>query len=568
MKKRLSFALLSVMLIAASCSNETLYEGEMPNIPNQGNDSEGVNANGTVNGLTYSLRNLSVNSELVVLNSGNADLVGSQTDWSQGIIKLSQIDETILPKLVSGKVLYINIGDYVGLKKIVNIVESSDGLCILETEQAHLGEAFEEGDIEISLDLLEAAKTSAATRATDRAFNYEREIIDVTGNYELGGLEYSPSTNIKMQVNMSMKFAKNQLLPKQVAMSFVLDTKINPSFKFAGYANEYYKNDFIEYVPQEVLDFIKSQEFEIEIPINQLGIESIPAKVKIADIHLPTEIEANISKECSFALGINGSFTIGFIADITGLRVKTTPVYKSSIKATAPNTLNLNGELITKTDIVITPSISLLDDFYKMTGDITFGAASTSNGNINVPSSQKLVYGSKGTFTSQMNVMLDLILTKVPIQIFNKEVKLWSVGEINKSVVYSDMQWNVTPKYTTNVLAGTRSYETNFTLNYRFPILGKKVADELLISYDVYEKDGKKKISSEKESVIIPRNVTINSFDFTLNIPYKKEGIFSTKYQTTGFLKNIVIKDRNGYVYEGIYNTLKGIKENSFELTR
>ncbi len=160
----------------------------------------------------------------------------------------------------------------------------------------------------------------------------------------------------------------------------------------------------------------------------------------------------------------------------------------------------------------------------------------------------------------------DLILTKVPVNIFSDEKELWNTGSFDKGVEFSNLSWKVSSKYSNNLLMLSRLYETDFTLNYSYPIQGKRVPDELLISYEVYQDNNKTRIQSVTDQVIVPTNVTADSFKFKLNIPYKDK-LLMLSFQNTSYLKNIVIRDRNGYEFTGILNS-KGEIENSFTIKR
>lgn len=558
-------------LLLFSCSDDS-YVDESPTPTQTTPGGKTLNRKGTIEGLTYSLENVSVNPDLIVVNKETTIIKSTFAELSEGVIKIVPVEQGLAQKLVVEAVLYVSTDNYTAIRKIMNVTAELDGSYTIITEQAHLGEAFEGGNISMSLDLTERSRIvearSPRLKSAQYGLNYIHEILNIDGIYDWGGFKYDPSTNVKMLLNVGLSFKKGQILPSQFSTVFEIQLNVNPSLAFAGSYNNIYEDDFIKYMPQQLIDFIKAQEFEIDIPINVLGIESLPAKLSIKDINIPTEVEANLSKESNFAYAVNGSLKVGYVMDVKGFKATHKPVYENSIVAANPSTLSLNGELLTKSEIVIIPNISFLDNAYNVSGNITLGVETTSNGHIQLPGKEP-VFGSKGVFTSGMNVVVDLILLKVPIQIFNNEQELWNVGTIDKTVTYSDLSWNVTSQNTTNILAGTRSYTTDFTLDYKYPILGKKIPEKLYISYEVYQNNGSTRMVSEKDVVIEPANVTADSFTFKLNIPYKKDGgIFSTKYQTTSYLKNIVIRDDKGYVYQGILNTANGIVENSFQINR
>ena len=233
-----------------------------------------------------------------------------------------------------------------------------------------------------------------------------------------------------------------------------------------------------------------------------------------------------------------------------------------------PSTSSFGGELITSTGIVITPSISILNGSYNVSGDLKMTVDSETSGYLSYPQNQP-VFGSKGVFKASSNLILDLFLAKVPIEILNQQKDLWTVGTIDKSIIYSNLSWNVLSNYTTNILNSTRVYKTNFSLDYRYPIMGKMLPNQLFISYDVYQKNGTTKIISVSNASLTPQNLTTSNFTFSLDIPYKKTGgLFSTTYENQSVIKNIVIRDNKGYIYEGVLNPTTNVVENSFTITR
>jgi hypothetical protein len=555
MKNKVPFLLLSSLALTFfSCSKEIPVDGTTEPEVIETQPSNIVNASGQTAGVTYSLNDLVLNPEVIVLNDANSRLRSSAEELAAGIVRI----DTILD-LFEGNVLYIRSGDYTGLRKITAVVQDLSGEYLLETSPAHLGELFEGGEINLSLDLLEWTR---AAYGIDKSY----EIIDVQQEYQLGGLTYNPSTNVRLALDMQMEFKKWQLLPARLSTVFEITPTLNPYILSTGAINQKLNPDIAELLPPELIEFLERQSFEIDIPINALGIESLPATVRIDDIKMPTSIEANLSGKTDFSFGVGGSWKAGYTIDIAGLKATVKPIYENSIVTVAPDpTGELPGELMTNREIIITPSISVLGDLYKMSGDIVFGFKTESAGSASLRSGES-GFASKGVFTSRMTVLVDLILTKLPVDIFNKDTELWNVGSLEKKVVYSDLSWKVTSKYSTNLLLLlSRVYQTDFTLNYAYPIQGKKIPDELLISYEVYQDNGTTRIQSVKDQVVVPTGVTNDSFGFSLGIPYKSK-LFS--YQTTSYLKNIVIRDRNGYVYEGVYNSAKGDNENSFAIQR
>lgn len=559
--KRISFLLmLTCSLSFFSCSSDDDFDSNEPVVP--GGNTDVINQNGNADGVSYSLKNVVLNPEAIVLNNENAELQSSQQELTDGIIKLA----TAL-SFNEGDLVYIRIGDYTALKKVSTVKKTGADTYELQTTQAQLGELFHGGEIDLSVDMYEASKAldqknpglRASVPEIDKMYDF-----NFMEEYQWGNnFKFNPSTNLKVGLSMKMSFKEKQALPNQITTYFEIRPTMNPLFSFAGSINGTYDEDIVRFIPEQLIDFLKKQEFDIEIPINVLGITSIPAKVKIDNISIPTNIEANIAKATDLTFGVNGSFKIGYTLDINGINARVTPIYENYITSTAPSTSELQGELITESEVIITPMIYMLDGLYKISGDISFGFKTETNSNVSL--TEKPSFASKGIFTSNMTVLVDLLVMKLPVEIFNAEKEIWNIGSFDKQVVYSDLSWKVSSKYSTNVLLLSRMYETDFSVNYKYPIMGKKVPNELLISYEVYQDNNKTKIQTVTDRAITPANVTANSFAFKLDIPYKSKLL---SYQTKSYLKNIVIKDRNGYVYNGIFNTAKGVNENSFEIKR
>ncbi len=563
--KKIFFSVLSFVLLFFVSSCNDYLEGPVQN-ELQADNAESVNQSGTMDGLSYSLENLEVNPELIVIKSADAKLESSEMDIQNGIVVLSNVDESLSSQFEIGRISYIHIGKYKAIRKIESI-ETDANSYKLTTSQAQLGDVFQNGSIDFSLELYEGKIPAKKQNILKKGSYFYEEILNLDEEYDLNGIKYNPSTNVKFLFNMGMQFKKYQLLPSKISTVFEIQTTMNPYFQFSTSINETYQNDLIQYVPEQLLDYIKSQEFEVQIPINSLGIDSLPAIIKIQDINIPTKIEANISKESHLGYNTNGIFKIGYTVDIKSFKAKAKAIYENNIVCENPSSVDLNGELFTSAEVVIIPSISVFDNAYTMSGDITFGIKTESTGSIS-PLCEP-VFGSKGMFTSSMNVVLDLILLKVPIEILNNETELWSVGSVTKSLTFYDLTHNVTGKYTNNILNATRAYTTDFGLNYDYSVSGKRLPEEILISYQVYQDNGTTLLSTVKQKAITISNLTDSYFSFQLDIPYKRiGGILSSNYQKKSYIKNITIEDGKGFIYNGILNSSTNIVENEFSITR
>lgn len=554
--------LMAAVFFIASCSEDKPYEenSESPE------SSSLINKKGEIDGLSYSLKDVEVNPEVIMVNEENASLVSMKGDSITCTITLASVSHELSKSLLIGNVLYICTDTYAGIHKIEKVQVERDSY-ILETSQAQLGEVFQGGTMDLSLDLGKASRALAQKKQDSRGAlsqDYFSEILDINDTYNCGGFDYSPTVNVKMNLSSKIDFSRKQLLPSQVSVIFELQTVNNYLLNFAGPASQDYNKNTMDYLSKDLLNSIKSQEFDINIPIYMFGIRYVPAKFKITDVRIPTEIRANIFRESNFECGMSGGFKMGYIMDITGFKGRFTPVSENNLSVLFQGIPNLHGELYTQSDIIITPKISILWNAFSISSDITFGMKTESNGDIEVAPGITL-YGSKGTFISKMDFLLNLVIAKFPIQGSSNEVPLWDLGTVDKTVTYANLMSNVTSKYTTNVFARTRSYETYFQLYYNYLIPGKKIPDVLYISYDVYDVNLKSKLESVIDKTIFPANVTANSFTFHFPIPFKKDGI---KYQTTSYLKNIVIRDRYGYTYQGIYDSVNNTVQNSVAIYR
>ncbi|GHT13738.1 hypothetical protein FACS189426_19080 [Bacteroidia bacterium] len=595
----LSALFASLLLLTTACEKNEIPENDFSDQVRP--KVSLTNTKGAADGVSYSLQGVSMNPDVVSISEKNARIESTKQELSAGTLKLSELSDDLSASLNAGSILYVKTDDFTALKKITGINATAGGVYSLQVEQAHLGEIFEEGTIDLSVDLYEAAlakqeKTGLRAGGLLNRF-YE---LDFQDEYDLGaGFRYNPATNIKMSYNMKLSFVRNQILPSEFSSIFELQVAINPALNFAGSFNSIDNYELSQYIPEALLDYIKSQSFDFKIPINMLGIDSLAATLKVKDIKMPLRVEANLSNQTAFSYGLNGNYKIGYSVAIKGTTPKITPVYENNLVATNPSPSDTYGELLTSSTIDITPDISILDGAYSVDGTLSLENRTSTYGNISLPG-QAPVSGSRGVNITKLIANIDLILIKIPVTVLNTEEELWNIGTIVKSVVYSDLKYTLPSSYTDDygplgnvVQVGSfkRTYKnTEISLNYKYQILGKKIPDELTISYDVYAENGSTKLASVQDAVIRPSDITANSFKFKQDIFFSGETTYEktgeqkvkvgfititvpvygnvTRCQSKSYLKNIVIKDNNGYVYEGIYNTAKGVVETSIELKR
>ncbi|MDR0333716.1 MAG: hypothetical protein LBI15_09660 [Dysgonamonadaceae bacterium] len=561
-KKISSVLFASFLLFATGCEKEQFY-GEDDSSSQELSDVQSVTKSGEENGVNYSLNGLVINPDVVIINEGSAEIESDMQEISGGILKLSNLSNELAESLKIGTVLYVNTIDFTALQKITAVQKSGNSY-LLSVEQAQLGELFDGGSIDVSVDL----NKSAGLRSAGGKNLYDKYLeINLQDEYDLGnGMKFNPSTDIKMTYNIRLEFSRFQILPTIFSSIFECNLAINPVFHFENSMNGIYNFELGQYIPEALMELIKAQEIDIEIPINTLGIETLPAKISIRDIQIPVTVEANLSEESTVSFGLNGTFRLGYKISINGLIPRVTPVFENSIAASFPSTTNLNGEVITNSKIIIDPVVSILNDSYKAGGDIIVEKSAIMQ-NYNALPGQPTV-GLEVNANVAATVLVDLLLIRVPVNILNQEIASLSYGQVNRSMIFSDMTYNVTSTNSTNLLITSRLFATNFAMKYKYPILGKRVPNKLLISYDVFQDNGTSRITSVTNQEITLTDITADSFRFRLDVPFRLGGLLLTTPQSRSFIRNIVIRDHNGFEYQGIFNSSRNVVENNFEIRR
>lgn len=553
MKQLLFFIALWCCTFAfSSCNQDSFDEQVSPE------SSQLINKSGKVDGLSYALNQVAINPDVVSLSAENSSLLSSPEELEKGILKVQSAHDFQVQEL-----LYISMNNYTSFKRVESVSLIEEGVYQMNTTPAQLGELFQKGDISLSLDLYEASKAQLSSKA---GFEFDKvyEILNLNEEYVLAdNVSYNPGIKLNMGLYLNIAFDKAQSLPSSVTTYFEILPNINPLFTFAGSLNKEFNRDLIEFVPSQLIELLKQQEFKIDLPINAYGIATLPATIKMEDIKLPTHIKASSSSDLHWNYNISGACKIGYHIEIDGFHATPAPIYENSLTIVSPSPANWSGELLTKADVVITPKITVLDDFYNISGDIAFGVATETIAETTIDKTP--AFASKGIFTSKMSVLVDLLFAQVPVEIINEEKELWNIGELEKTLTYSDLSWQVSSKYTPDIMTLSRLYETDFTVHYKYSTAGKKIPNKLLVSYDVYQDNGTTKILSQIDLPIETTKVTDNSFSFKLNIPFRSR-LFGC--QGTSYLKNLVINDQSGYANEGILSSQTGTVENEFVINR
>jgi len=544
---------LFLFLILISCNNEET--DSLPELKSPQNPAA-FNKKGIVDGVSYSYNNVVLNPNVVGLTNENATLVSSKEEISQGIIKLSGLASEISGHLATGKIVYIQIDGYTDIRKIESIHMGDTDICILNTTQSGLEELFEEGSIDISFDINETLKTYAENGYSHLT---ELNILNLFDEYDLGnGLTFSPNTELKMIFSANIEFKKISFFTKisKLTSVFELHSNFVPSMNFVNATNTDYSFDLVDYIPQSVIELLKKQHFEYEIPIPNdillIGGMSIPVGLKIADIHIPTYIEANLSKKTDLSFGFEGRLKMGYTYDASAN--KTYSIFENSLKAVNPTNIDIDGELLSNMSIDIIPEISIVStQINAIKGNISLGINTLTASSYDV--SNGFTSGSTGTFNPQMGVEIDLILAKPSFNLPLPSSELWNNGVFNKRLSINKVEGNVTNSYKTNLT--NREYATNFTFYYEYPDFPlKKISPEIEISYDIYASNNSLLQSKQKTSLKLKKeDITNREFKITFDIPFRRTKLIPLTYDSNSIIRNIVITDKNGYecMVEGEY---------------
>lgn len=555
---------VSALLLVTACSKEQFDDLSGKPTSNEQN-ANAINTTGETGAISYSLSGVTINPDVVAINEGNALVTSDLTEITGGILKLSALSEEITASLNPGAILYVQAKNFTALQKITE-VKKSGNIYLLSVEQAQLGEVIQEGTINMSVDLNKASNFFRQASDVEQSYYHE---INLHDEYDLGdGVKFNPATDLKLAYSFKLTFIKDQVLPSEFTNTFELQVDLNPILSLTGSLNKIGSYELTKYIPASVLDYIKSIEIDYNIPINTLGIESLPAKIRIKDIYIPLELEANLSNQSILTYGLTGSFKLGYTVKMNGPQAQSTGHFESTFTTSRyPSISDVYGELLTNSKIIIEPTVTILNGAYTAGGNVTAETITETYGNI-VVANQPPVSGSKAVTKITGNILVNLLVVKFPVTIINQEIEHWNIGKIVKSVIYSDLAYKVSSSYSTNVLTTSRVYTTDFTLKYKYPIIGKRVPSKLFISYDVYTDNGTSKITSVTDHEITPADVTADSFKFQLGIPFRLGGLLLLTPQSKSYLKNIVIRDNKGYVYNGIFNSSTNKVEDTIEIKR
>jgi hypothetical protein len=542
MKKLLFFASLTLAFILSSCSDETQIE----TTDNQAQTGL-INKTAQIDGVTYSLKDVAFNSKVIALNTTNSSLI----DAKDNIFKIEVLSDASA-NLFIGNTLYLQTGDTTYLKTIKNI-QTDGSYYTIETEDAGLGDLFESGSLELSVDVEEAENALKRKSSKLKSAGFENgitfDVLNAIGEYQNDGFAISPNTSVKAFFNVTVGFTGKLIkTPNEIVVTYELETAFNPYLTFAKSVNRDYQTDLINLVPENLIDILKSIEIEVDLPLGDLG--TLPAKISISDIKFPMNVVANLSKEADLQFNANGTFKVGYAYYKNVAGKSSHQIYENTMIVSGSPGLNLHGEILSDAKIIITPNISLVDaSLLKVSSDIIFGLNTETSGGIETLT-QKYIGGSKGTFYSEGKISVSTLgLTLFTTELFKETTELWNIGSFDKTLTLS----NLVIAKPSKTICALRSYNYEMTVDYKYPVLGKTISNEIEITYDVYD-DSNKLLAGGQKITLTPYNVTSNSFTFNLCVPFKVDVLAFTSGFTkkTAYIKNIKVTDAFGNEATGI----------------
>lgn len=550
--KKILYALSAGLLFFTSCSsdNNDINQNLSPSSTDQ---SKLLNKSGSADGVTYNLRDLAVNPDLIKISSENAAISSSETEMTDGNFKVEVSSSDLSDKLVAGNLIYVTSNDgKVYFRKIASVAKNNNSYTIATTD-AYIGELFQGGSIELSMDTkvnenaLKSKNTSLLTAGKDYNNSFTFDIFNYITPYKADNFTANANTSITSTLSMKIAFGKSKILPNEIEVYYQINSAINPFFTFNGATNKKYSYDLAKNVPVNILDLLKKVQIDVTLPGGDL-LGDIPAKISIDQISFPMQMEANISKASHFAINSNGIFKIGF-AYYNNIPGKTSHfIYENTITNSKITDCDLTGEAITDMKISIKPKITLVENtIFDVKGNIEFGINSftVGNGSLTQPSA----FASVGNFYSTGTFSFGALgITLYTTDLLKENKELWNVGQFNKTMTVSNFR---SVKTSALPCSGLYSYGFDVTLDYKYPITGKVLSGDLEVCYDVYSDIGTA-LETGKTVKVSAKDITANSFKFNLCIPFRKINILSVA--KTSNIKNITIKDANGYIATGVIN--------------
>lgn len=544
MKKNKLLFLLMLCFSLWSCQQDNEDLSVATN-DNEAIDPSLINKSSESDGVRYTLKNVAFNPDLVVLNDANSNLI-SLKDNS---LKIEVLSSDITLK--KDNILYLKSDGKTYLLK-VNSVEGTDNVYTLSTEAAGLGNLFNSGSLELSVDVdkVESISKTKSAQSGDNSLQngISFDIFNYIKPFEANGFTANANSSLKAYFNVKLGFGSAySLLPNMVEVSYELHPSINPYFTSAKGVNSSYGIDFADYVPAEILDPLKTFDISVDIPLGDLG--TLPAKIGIDQISLPASFIVNASEQMNLQFNTNGVLKVGYVYYNNVAGQVSHSIYENSITSGYVNDIRLNGELSSENKIVITPRISLVDnDLLKVGGELSFGLTTFTSGGIST-STNEYVGGSVGTFDSKAAIKASSLGINIfSVDLLNESKELWNVGSFNKVFTIDNIKLAKPSKNQCSL----RSYNFDITVDYNYPIYGKTISDAIEVSYDVYD-DNKSLLAGNQKVTLQPSNVSAQNFTFSLCVPFRINALgFTTGFtRNTGYIRNLKITDAFGNVANG-----------------
>ncbi|UTN03549.1 hypothetical protein L0669_19705 [Flavobacterium bizetiae] len=559
------YLFIASLITFTSCSNDNDLSKDLPN--NAIEPVKVINKSGSADGVTYNIRDLAINPDLTKISSENATIISSETEMQNGNFKIQTSSSAVAEKLIVGNLIYLTSNnDKVYFRTITSISKNNNNY-LLSTTDANIGDLFQGGSIEISMNVqeneraLRSKNTSLLTAKGNYNNSFTYDIFNHINEYKANGFTLNPNTSINSVLNMKIGFGKSKILPNEIEVYYQISSAVNPNFTFSGAVNKKYSYNLIDNVPANLLDLLKKVEIDLTIPAGDL-LGDIPAKISIDEIAFPIDVEATISQNSHFAINSSGIFKIGFAYYNNVPGKKSHFIYENTITNSKITEGDLTGEVISDMKISIKPKIQLLDsNVLDVKGNIEFGINSFTLGNGSL--SQPAAFTSTGNFYSSGTFSFGALgLTVYTTELFRENKELWNMGNLAKTITVSNFK---SVKTSSLPCSGLYSYGFDITLDYKYLINGKVLSGDLEVTYDVYSDIGTV-LETAKKVKVSPKDITTNSFKINLCIPFRKINIFSIA--KTSNIKNITIKDANGYIATGVINPATNIAYPQMTVTK
>ncbi|CVK16052.1 hypothetical protein Ga0061079_1056 [Apibacter mensalis] len=549
MKK--TFLTICSILALYSCNNDDLHDGSSS--PVSSLNTRTINKSGSVEGVNYSFNNVGLNPNLVILNSENVTILSSQDELSNGYFNLKILSDEIGKEIIPGKTIYLITDEDTFIRNITSVSKNND-IYKIETTEPSIGDIFESGSLNISLSannlgINKKSSLIALSNSVEKDFFFNPLIINKDFSY--GGITFNPGATIDNALSIKLGFAKSQKIPSEVEMYLQTNSFINPTISFDKALNKKFNHDFINEVPQFIIDSIKKIEKDVKIPSGTY-LGDIPVKISVNQINLPTEVIANVQRNSYLKFATESNTKIGFKLSNGANGLNTNFIYDNSIKKIHNVDGDLLGEVITDMKMTIIPNVKVFNtSLIDVNGKVILGVKTFNIGNGNINQSSNF-YTQGNFYSSALFTFGGLGIPVYTTDLYNKNEELWKKGEFSRNITFSNF---TTGSASAFPCSGLTSFGYNILLNYKYPIMGKVLPGNLEMTYDVYADNGAL-LEYNKKITISPSDVTADSFKFYMCIPFRRINFFNIS--RVSYLKNITIRDENGYSANGILDPISG----------